>query len=88
MVVALREQQISLQDSATVPSIARATVPGSGNFCLLTEEPVAKLAAELRASGVDVLIGPEEREGAAGRLLSVYFHDPDKNLVEVSNVLR
>ena len=36
---------------------------------------------------VTVLIGPEEREGATGRISSVYFRDPDQNLVEVSNVL-
>ena len=27
--------KISLQDAATAPDIARDTVPGSGNFCIL-----------------------------------------------------
>ena len=60
--------KISLQDARTAPDIAWDTVPGSGNFCVLTDEPV-------------------EREGATGKILSVYFPDPDGNLVEVSNRL-
>lgn len=79
------DQKISLQDARTAPDIARATVPGSGNFCLVTQEPVGEVAASLRQQGIDVFIGPAERDGAVGRLLSIYFRDPDGNLVEVSN---
>jgi catechol 2,3-dioxygenase-like lactoylglutathione lyase family enzyme len=79
--------KISLQDARTAPALARGTVPGSGNFCLLTEEPIERLAAQLRAAGVEIADGPGEREGATGRILSVYFRDPDGNLVEVSNRL-
>lgn len=39
----------------------------------------------LRSRGVDVIEGPVERTGAGGRILSVYFRDPDGNLLEVSN---
>lgn len=77
--------KISLQDVASAPDIARHTVPGSGNFCILTDEPVEELAGVLRELGIDILAGPAEREGATGRLLSIYFRDPDGNLVEVSN---
>lgn len=79
------DQKISLQDARTAPDIARATVPGSGNFCLVTQEPVGEVAASLRQQGIDVFIGPAERDGAVGKLLSIYFRDPDGNLVEVSN---
>jgi catechol 2,3-dioxygenase-like lactoylglutathione lyase family enzyme len=79
--------KISLQDARTAPEIARDTVPGSGNFCVLTEEPVERFAAELRRLGIEVVDGPGEREGATGKILSVYFRDPDGNLVEVSNRL-
>ena len=78
-------QKISLQDAAAVPSIARDTVPGSGNFCLLTRMPVSEVVAQLGRAGVAIVDGPGERAGAMGPILSVYFHDPDGNLVEVSN---
>jgi catechol 2,3-dioxygenase-like lactoylglutathione lyase family enzyme len=77
-------QKISLQDAMHAPAIARDTVPGSGNFCLLTDEPLDAVAAALHQAGVAILDGPAERAGATGPILSVYFHDPDGNLVEVS----
>ena len=77
--------KISLQDARTAPDIARATVPGSANFCLITREPVGDVAGGLQQRGIDVFIGAAERDGALGRLMSIYFRDPDGNLVEVSN---
>ncbi len=79
------EQKISLQDADAAPAIARNTVPGSGNFCLLTEAPMDRVVASLTQAGVDIVEGPGERAGATGPILSVYFNDPDGNLVEVSN---
>jgi catechol 2,3-dioxygenase-like lactoylglutathione lyase family enzyme len=70
-----------------MPAITRNTVPGSGNFCLLTDTPIADLAAHLRREGIAILAGPAERAGAAGPLLSLYVTDPDGNLIEVSNPL-
>jgi catechol 2,3-dioxygenase-like lactoylglutathione lyase family enzyme len=61
--------------------------PGTGNFCLLTDEPVEHFAEVLRNRGVEIVAGPDERDGATGKLMSVYFRDPDGNLVEVSNRL-
>jgi catechol 2,3-dioxygenase-like lactoylglutathione lyase family enzyme len=80
-------QKISLQDAASAPSIARDTVPGSGNFCLLSDQPMDEIVAHLAEAGVAIVDGPGERAGATGPILSVYFHDPDGNLVEVSNLV-
>ena len=80
------ENKISLQDAANSPSIARDTVPGSGNFCLLSDTPVAEWRAHLEAQGV-AIIDAGLRDGATGTIDSLYFHDPDGNLVEVSNLV-
>ena len=79
--------KISLQDARAFPEIARDTVPGSGNFCLLTGTPMAAVVDHLGRQGVAIVAGPGERAGATGPILSVYFKDPDGNLVEVSNLL-
>ena len=81
------DHKISLQDSEAAPAIARGTVPGSGNFCLLTDMPVADFATRLDAEGIAIVDGPGERAGATGPILSIYFRDPDGNLVEVGNRL-
>ena len=79
--------KISLQDARTAPRIARDTVPGSGNFCVLTATPIDAVVSHLKRQGIEIVDGPAERAGAAGTILSVYFKDPDGNLVEVSNQL-
>ena len=44
-----------------------------------------EVIAHLEACGVSLIDGPVTRTGAVGTLLSVYFRDPDLNLIEVSN---
>jgi catechol 2,3-dioxygenase-like lactoylglutathione lyase family enzyme len=78
--------KISLQDAARpLPEIASGSLPGSGNFCLLTDFPMGEVVAHLRNLGIAILEGPAMRDGATGPLLSIYIHDPDGNLIEVSN---
>ena len=64
---------------------AEGPVPGSADFCLIATRPIEELEATLRAEGVAIIEGPVERTGAIGRLWSIYFRDPDGNLVEVAN---
>ncbi|MDJ0638606.1 MAG: VOC family protein [Paracoccaceae bacterium] len=58
---------------------------GSGDLCLITEIAPKALLAHLAAAGVTVIEGPVEKSGALGPITSVYFNDPDGNLVEVSS---
>ena len=58
---------------------------GAGDFCLLTDTPIAQVVVQLEQQGVNIIGGPIQRTGATGPILSVYFYDPDENLVEVSN---
>lgn len=66
------------------PKADRPT-PGSADLCFITGLPVEKVVEHLHACGVAVLEGPVPRTGALGPIRSVYFRDPDDNLVEVSN---
>ncbi len=66
------------------PKAARPT-PGSADLCFITTTPVADVLAHLRACRVEIIEGPVPKEGATGPLTSVYFRDPDGNLIEVSN---
>ncbi len=59
--------------------------PGAIDLCLITGSPLAEVAAHLEAQGVTIIEGPVEKTGATGPILSVYFRDPDGNLIEVSN---
>ncbi|WP_171179272.1 VOC family protein [Ruegeria sp. HKCCD8929] len=57
------------------------------NFCLVTDTPIEDVVERLRSHDVTIVEGPAEKLGAIGKLMSVYFRDPDDNLVEVSNRL-
>lgn len=59
--------------------------PGSADLCFVIEEPVERVLEELQVHGVDVIEGPVPRTGARGKIVSVYFRDPDQNLIEVCN---
>ncbi|NXQ84300.1 GLOD5 protein, partial [Nyctibius grandis] len=63
---------------------ARCLVPGSADICLITQVPLDQLLDHLKACGVTVEEGPMARTGAVGPITSIYFRDPDENLIEVS----
>jgi catechol 2,3-dioxygenase-like lactoylglutathione lyase family enzyme len=64
---------------------ARTPVPGSADLCFTTEIPLDEVVAHLRGVGVAIELGPVDKIGARRPLHSVYFRDPDGNLIEVAN---
>jgi len=61
--------------------------PGSADLCFISTTPLDDIIAHLAATGVAIEEGPVRRTGATGPILSVYFRDPDRNLIEVSNIV-
>jgi len=62
--------------------------PGSVDLCFITTTPLDEVRRELSEKGVPIEVGPVEKVGALGTLLSVYVRDPDHNLIEIANYVR
>lgn len=62
-------------------------MPGSADLCFIIDEPVELAIEQLSEHDIPVLEGPVKRTGATGPILSIYFRDPDHNLIELSNYL-
>jgi catechol 2,3-dioxygenase-like lactoylglutathione lyase family enzyme len=78
-------QKINLHEhgSEFEPKAGRPT-PGSADLCFLVDTPLAEVAEHLNRQHVPVVEGPVPRTGATGPIRSIYFRDPDTNLIEVS----
>ena len=59
--------------------------PGAIDLCFIASTPLPDVIEALRAEKVAIIQGPVAKTGALGPMQSVYFRDPDGNLVEVSN---
>jgi catechol 2,3-dioxygenase-like lactoylglutathione lyase family enzyme len=64
---------------------ARNVHPGSADICFITKIPVEQVREELIDKNVLLISDVVYRTGAQGKIKSVYFHDPDGNLLEISN---
>lgn len=72
------------QSDRTFEPKAVHPTPGAGDFCLITKDDIEDWLAHLARHDVAIEVGPVARNGAQGPMTSLYFRDPDRNLVEVS----
>lgn len=56
---------------------------GSGDFCFISNIELNLVIDHLRKENIEIIEGPVEKSGANGPILSIYFLDPDRNLIEV-----
>ena len=75
----LHESGKELEPGASMPT------PGSADLCLISPTPMNEIIPYLQQHDVNIIEGPVQRNGATGSIVSVYFRDPDLNLIEVCN---
>jgi len=66
------------------PRALRPT-PGSADICLIVDDDIATVIADLTGAGIMIEEGPVDRTGATGPIVSCYLRDPDQNLIELSS---
>jgi catechol 2,3-dioxygenase-like lactoylglutathione lyase family enzyme len=84
--LAFGNQKINLhQTGSEFPLRASKPLPGSADLCFLIETPLDEAIQHLEREGISLVEGPVQKTGAKGLLMSIYFRDPDGNLIELSN---
>lgn len=72
---------------APIEPHAAEPTPGSADLCFVISTSIDEVAAHLERLGVTVEAGPVSRTGALGPIVSLYFRDPDGNLIEVATYI-
>ena len=88
VILQLGQSRLSVHDAgAPAQPCARTPTAGSADICFRWAGPIDDAVALLRGHGVDVEEGPVSRPASNGALgQSVYFRDPDQNLVELLSI--
>ncbi|NLR81406.1 VOC family protein [Chitinophaga eiseniae] len=83
------QQKINLHEKGReITPMATFPTMGAADLCFIASTPVENVLQELQDNNIPVLEGGiVERTGATGKIRSVYFRDPDGNLLEVSNYI-
>ena len=80
----LRVNESTIIDLVKAPAGAGQRHENLAHFCLVTDaEDLEAVKRDLEAAGVPVERGPVLRSGARGNARSIYFRDPDDNLLEL-----
>jgi len=58
--------------------------PGSADLCFILEASLDVAIDHLKSCNVPLIEGPVAKSGATGPIQSLYFRDPDQNLIEIS----
>jgi catechol 2,3-dioxygenase-like lactoylglutathione lyase family enzyme len=67
-----------------VELVADKPTPGAVDVCFRWDQPIETVVALLARHGIPITDGPSPRQFSDGRdSVSVYFRDPDGNLVEL-----
>jgi len=74
----LHEKGKEFEPKANSPS------PGSEDLCFISGVKLDVAMEHVKGKGVEIIEGPVLRTGATGSIISFYFRDPDKNLIEVA----
>jgi catechol 2,3-dioxygenase-like lactoylglutathione lyase family enzyme len=67
---------------------AQHPTPGSADLCFIAQTLLPDVITHLTSCGLEILEGPVSRTGACGSIESIYFRDPDMNLIEVANYIQ
>jgi catechol 2,3-dioxygenase-like lactoylglutathione lyase family enzyme len=87
----LRINAETLIDLVKTPAGGNGTTgsPNLNHFCMVTDEAeLTGVSEQLGRAGVPIEQGPVIRSGARGDAVSIYFRDPDRNLIEVRTYAR
>ena len=86
--VSFGSQKINIHEEIK-PIKPNALNPSSGSMdiCFISKNKLNDWVHYLEKKGINIEIGPKQKTGALGPILSIYIRDPDFNLIEISNQL-